>query len=150
MGYIDTLIQNCNAAKLAVPCREFVLKNLAELDNISHAVYIIEQLEGDITAAYQDFSQYKKKKERKCAKLNFPSNTMYVGSSTTGVKQQLQQHVGDGYHGTHALHLKHWFKGNYQITIKVYDEPKDVIQIIQDDISDMLKPAFGEQGDNKP
>jgi len=25
-----------------------------------------------------------------------------------------------------------------------------VIQIIQDDISDMLKPAFGEQGDNKP
>ena len=64
MGYIDTLIQNCNAAKLAVPCREFILKDLAELDHISHAVYIIEQLKGDITAAYQDFSQYKKKKER--------------------------------------------------------------------------------------
>lgn len=73
---------------------------------------------------------------------------MYVGSSTTGVKKRIQQHMGDGHAGTYALHLKHWFKANYRITIKQYSETKEVLQIIEDDLSESLKPAFGKQGGN--
>jgi len=73
---------------------------------------------------------------------------MYVGSSTTGIRKRIEQHIGDGYKGTYALHLRHWFNGTYKITIKQYDESKDVLQIIEDDLSDKLKPAFGKQGGN--
>jgi len=47
-----------------------------------------------------------------------------------------------------ALHLEHWFAGNSKITAKIYDEPAAVLQIIEDDLSDTLKPAFGKQGGN--
>lgn len=44
--------------------------------------------------------------------------------------------------------MSHWFKGRYKITIKVYDEELGVLQIIEDNISHNLKPAFGKLGGN--
>jgi len=74
---------------------------------------------------------------------------MYVGSSTTGVDKRIKQHIGDGPKGTYALHLRHWFDGEYTVTIKQYDNKlREVIQVIEDDLSDQLKPAFGKQGGN--
>ena len=70
--------------------------------------------------------------------LNSPSKVLYVGSSTTGVHKRIKQHIGDGSKGTYALHLSHWFDGKYSITIKQYDKPREVIQIIEDDLSDFL------------
>lgn len=148
MDYIDRLIKCCKVAKKATAVREFELQELSELDGISQAIYVIEDVSGDNQKTFLDFSRYKEKKERACSKLNSPSNIMYVGSSTTGVRKRIEQHIGDGHKGTYALHLSHWFKGNQKITIKQYDEKKNVLQIIEDDLSDKLKPAFGKQGGN--
>jgi len=148
MGYIDKLIQNCEIAKSSFPTNEFEFKDLSDLDEIKQAIYIIEELDGDIEDTFLKFSRYKKKKERKCAKLNAPSQVMYVGSSTTGVRKRIEQHLGDGHIGTYALHLSHWFNGKMKITIKQYDVTKEVLQIIEDNLSDKLKSAFGKQGGN--
>jgi hypothetical protein len=148
MSYIDKLIENCKIAKAAPPVKEFCLDDLSELNEIKQAIYVIEQIDGNEEEAFLDFSRYKGKKERKCAKLDAPSKVMYVGSSTTGVKKRIEQHRGDGHAGTYALHLKYWFKSRYKITIKQYSESKEVLQIIEDDLSDKLKPAFGKQGGN--
>lgn len=148
MNYIDKLIEKCKTAKSEKPVKEFFLKDISELDGIEQAIYIIEQTSGDIEDTFLDFSLYKDKNERKCAKLNSPSKTMYVGSSTTGIRKRIEQHYGNGNKGTYALHLKHWFNGEYQIKIMVYNVEKAVIQIIEDNISDKLNPAFGKLGGN--
>jgi hypothetical protein len=148
MIYIDKLIDNCIKAKEAKPSNEFVVDENSNLEKIKQAIYIIEEIDGDIEKTFIDFSRYKEKKERKCSKLNSTSKTMYVGSSTTGLKKRIEQHYGDGHKSTYSLHLKHWFKGKYKITVKEYNETRDVLQIIEDDISDKLKPAFGKQGGN--
>ncbi len=148
MSYIDRLIDNCKTAKQASPIKEFYLNDLSELDELKQAIYVIEQTEGNEEEVFLEFSRFKDKKERKCATLNSPSKIMYVGSSTTGVKKRIEQHQGDGHAGTYALHPKHWFKGKYRITIKEYSETKEVLQIIEDDLSERLKPAFGKQGGN--
>lgn len=150
MRYIDKLIVDCQTAKTALPRREFVLENLSQLTGIQQAIYIIEDLTGNPKKTFSDFSSYKKgQKERRCAKLNSPSSTMYVGSSTTGVTKRIEQHLGDGYKGTYSLHLNHWFDINMlKITIKEYSQPREVLQIIEDDLSDHLKPAFGKKGGN--
>ena len=56
--------------------------------------------------------------------------------------------MGHGNKGTYALHLSHWFAGKFKITVKQYDVAGDVLQIIEDDLSYSLKPAFGKQGGN--
>lgn len=127
---------------------EFELVELSQLDNIKNAIYIIEEIGGDTSQTFDDFKAYKDTKKRACCKLNEPSQVMYVGSSTTGIKNRIKQHLGDGYAKTYALHLKHWFKGKYKIIVKVYNEPLSVLQIIEDDLSHSLKPAFGKKGGN--
>ena len=148
MNYIDRLIENCELAKKAKPTNTFLLESIEQLDGISNAIYVIEQTDSDIKNTFDRFTRFKKNTKTKCAKLNAPSKTMYVGSSTTGVRKRIEQHYGDGHPGTYALHLKHWFEGSCEITVKVYDESREVIQIIEDNISNDLKPAFGKQGGN--
>jgi hypothetical protein len=158
MRYIDQLILDCEQAKNAVPTQEqefelndlseFELNNLSELDKISNAIYVVEEIGGDIEITFTDLSRYKSLKERRCPKLNEPSAVMYVGSSTTGLRKRIEQHIGEGHKDTYALHLKHWFSGKCRIKIMQYAEPRNVLQIIEDDISDSLKPAFGKKGAN--
>lgn len=148
MTYIDNLIKSCQAAKNATPIQDIDVGDLSVLNKIDKAIYIIEQTEGDPEKTFLEFARYKEKKERACAKLNEPSHVMYVGSSTTGVRKRIEQHMGQGHKGTYALHLSHWFSGKYKITVRQYDVSDDVLQIIEDDLSDRLKPAFGKQGGN--
>ena len=148
MSYIDTLIKNCNTAKVASPSRVIEVDDLSALDGIQKAIYIIEEIDGKPEETFLAFSRYKEKKERACAKLNAPSKVLYVGSSTTGVRKRIEQHMGQGNKGTYALHLSHWFSGKYKVTVKQYDVTDEVLQIIEDDLSDSLKPAFGKQGGN--
>lgn len=148
MTYIDTLIDNCKKARAAKPVREFVLSALSDLDGIEKAIYIIDEVDGDNDKTFISLSDYKKTKQRACPKLNAPCSVMYVGSSTTDIKKRIEQHLGEGPQGTYALHLKHWFKGKHKITVKIYDEPKEVIQIIEDSMSHDLAPAFGKRGGN--
>lgn len=146
--YIDTLIENCQQAKTSKPIKEFIFSNLEQLNGIKQAIYIIEEVNGDKDKTFNDFTTYKNTKKRKCSKPNQPSSTMYVGSSTTGIKKRIEQHLGNGHKSTYALHLKYWFMGEYKITIFVYDEPIEILQIIEDNISYNLKPAFGKMGGN--
>nr|WP_299244758.1 GIY-YIG nuclease family protein [uncultured Halomonas sp.] len=148
MSYIDKLIENCNRARSTKPVENFILFDMSDLDGIDKAIYIIEEVDGDVEKTFIELSNYKKTKQRKCPRLNAPSQVMYVGSSTTGVKKQIEQHLGNGPKDTYSLHLKHWFNGKYRITIKVYDESLEVIQIIEDALSHDLAPAFGKQGGN--
>ncbi|OHE03688.1 hypothetical protein [Sulfurimonas sp. RIFOXYB12_FULL_35_9] len=148
--YIDTLIKNCELAKEIKPNREFEFNSLSDLDNVPIAIYIIEEIAGNIEETFSKLKEYKNKKERNCPKLNNASSTLYVGSSITGLKKRIKEHIGYGSKSTYSLQLKHWFKGNYKITIKVYDDKisREVIQIIEDNLSHQLKPAFGKQGSN--
>ncbi len=148
MNYIDSLIENCQKAKSAKPISDFVLTDVTQIIGINKAIYIIEEIGGDSNKTFNLFSTYKKLKQRACPKLNAPSPVMYVGSSTTGIKKRIDQHLGNGPKDTYALHLKHWFNGQYKITIKVYDEPLAVLQIIEDALSHELNPAFGKRGSN--
>jgi len=150
MNYIDRIISNCKEAKKAKPIREFVLNqnDLSELYGIKKAIYIIEQISGDPEKTFNKLEEYKATKERACPALNQPSNIMYVGSSTTGIKNRIKQHIGSEAKQTYSLHLSKWFDGDYKITIKEYDCSREIIQLIEDDLSDRLKPAFGKQGGN--
>lgn len=148
MSYIETLIANCEQAKKATPKREFVLENTEQLDGVDKGIYIIEEVGGDAEKTFLALSEYKKTKDRACPRLNAPSRTLYVGSSTTGFKNRIEQHIGNGHKGTYALHLSHWFQGKYKITVKIYDESIEVLQIIEDALSYDLSPAFGKQGGN--
>jgi hypothetical protein len=148
MGYIDTLIKNCHTAKAACPSRTFEVNDLSELDGVRTAIYIIEEIGGNPEDTFLALSRYKENKERACTKLNAPSKVLYVGSSTTGVRERIEQHIGKGNKGTYALHLSHWFEGKYKVTVKQYDVTNEVLQIIEDNFSDSLKPAFGKQGGN--
>jgi len=126
----------------------YQVRKVSDLDGFQTAVYVIEESGGNPEDTFSAFSRYKAKKERACAKLNAPCQVMYVGSSTTGVKKRIEQHLGRGNKGTYALHLEHWFQGTHKIMVKQYDVPKEVLQIIEDDLSFSLKPAFGKQGGN--
>lgn len=149
MKYIEQLIADCELAKKAEPVRKFVLNDLSELDDIKYGIYIIEEIGGEPDNTFLQFARFKKTSDRKCARLNNPSKTLYVGSSTTGMKKRIEQHYGYGPKGTYALHLKHWFGDRKtKITILDYDVTPQVLQIIEDGISFDLKPAFGKTGGN--
>lgn len=148
MDYIDRLIKNCETAKRAIPVNEFILNDLTELDGIKKAIYIIEQVGGDIEKTFNELVEYKSKKERACPKLNNPSKVMYVGSSTTGIKRRIKEHVGQGYKNTSSLHLSHWYTEDYKITVREYDVSNEILQILEDALYHKLKPAFGKLGGN--
>lgn len=151
MSYITALIGSCNKAKNAKPIKELILSDISQLNGINKAIYIIEDMSDNNAATFRKLSDYKATKQRACPKLNAPSAVMYVGSSTTGVKKRIEQHLGiSGSKDTYALHLSHWFKDETKITIKIYDESveNEVLQILEDALSHELKPAFGKQGGN--
>jgi hypothetical protein len=150
MKYINNLVENCRLAMLAKPIKIFTFTEMDDLNYITNAIYIIEEVGGDINCTHNDFAEYRKSTDRKCSKINKkPSTVLYVGSSTTGVKKRIEQHLGNGHKGTYALNLKHWFPPRKEkITILEYDVSPEILQIIEDATSYDLSPAFGKSGDN--
>jgi hypothetical protein len=148
MRYLDTLIQHCHAAKTAIPVQEFIFSTVDDLPPISKAIYIIEQVDGDMNETFNHFRIFKAQGTHACARLNAPCTVMYVGSSTTGLKNRLKQHLGQGQKSTYSLHLSQWFQGQFKITIRQYEVDHQVLQLIEDDLSHQLKPAFGKLGAN--
>ena len=156
MRYLEELKALIEKALKAKPKRIFEMKNLSDLDDVGHAIYVFEEIDGKPKETYEKFSRYKSAQTRKpkaerraCAALNEPSSILYVGSSTTGIKTRIKGHLGDGAKGTYALHLSSWFEGKYKVTVRDYgDLDRRVIQLIEDDLSYELKPAFGKKGGN--
>jgi Uri superfamily endonuclease len=149
LAYLDDLIEDCRAAKKAKPLKQFIMGEFHELKDIKSAIYIIRERNADTSSTFHAFQKFKKKKERACAKLNHPSSTLYVGSSTTGLMRRIKQHLGNGPKSTYALHLSHWAaEQEIEIEILQYNVPREVLQLIEDSISSELKPAFGKLGGN--
>lgn len=146
--YLDQLLNACVQAKAATPVQILHTPKLESLAEIKTAVYIIEEKGGNPTLTFEQYKRFRSSKQRACAKLNQPSQVMYVGSSSTGVKKRVEQHLGFGHKNTYALHLRHWFTGEYEITIKEYDVSNLVLQLIEDNLAANLKPAFGKTGGN--
>jgi len=151
--YIDQLIEDCKAAKKVKNSRIFTMKDLSDLDGIKNAIYIFYCDDDYKNKMVKDFIKYKSKKLRACPKLNNceETNVMYVGSSTTGLKSRIATHIGkpSTKGGTSALQLSFWFKGTYRVVVYEYgDVPRSVIQIVEDNMSNVLSPAFGKKGGN--
>ncbi|HDK8953815.1 TPA: GIY-YIG nuclease family protein [Acinetobacter baumannii] len=163
-NYLDILIANCQAAKKAVCIKDFILTNGSELEGINSAIYIIREIDGDSQITFEAFKRFKQeqkeKKERNkknmgvkedvllCPKLNKPSEVLYVGSSIKKLKNRLNQHIKNTNNDTYALRLQEWFSGQYEVQIKVYNVTRDVLQLIEDNLSFDLNPAFGKKGSN--
>ena len=148
--YIEELIKNCLIAKQSNTVNRSEIVDIMQLKSIQirNAVYIIEEIGGNVEKTFKNFKDFKSNSDYACAKLNQPNNYLYVGSSSTGVKNRLNQHLNKGPKGTYALHMSKWFKGKYKVTILEYDVEREVLQIIEDSISYNLRPAFGKQGGN--
>jgi hypothetical protein len=157
-GYLDQLISDCHAAKRAIPIKELTLykdNDFNEIKSIKSAIYIIEEIDGDNQKTFDKFNAFRKQQEEKedrdklkCAQPNSPSTILYVGSSSTGLKKRLEEHTIKCSKKTHALRLNEWFEGNYKIDVKVYDVPRAILQLIEDNLAHNLNPAFGKKGSN--
>ncbi len=148
MTYLDNLIKQCEIAKKTKPKKIFYTDEKLEFDNIKTAIYIIRAIDGDINDIFENFKTFKVKKTRKCPKINSPSNILYVWSSTTNLRKRLNEHLGNWHKATYALNLNHWFKNKFKIEIQTYDIEKEILQLIEDNLSYSLKPAFGKKGSN--
>ena len=156
MRYLEKLIEQCRVALMAKPKRIFEWSEKSDIKDVGAAVYVIEEIGGDPETTFTNFREYREEQSKKneserraCAALNEPSKVLYVGSSTTGIRNRIQGHLGNGPKGTYALQLKHWFIGQYKIVIRDYGEiDREIIQLIEDDLADSLKPSFGKRGGN--
>ena len=117
--------------------------------DLEHAIYVIKS-NTDPKKLRTQLLDFKASKQRACPKIhNHLSDTLYVGSSTTGIASRLKGHLGFGHPSTYALHLKFWFSDD--ISIEVYDlgkTDKKVVQLVEDAISFYLNPMFGKRGGN--
>ncbi|EGQ9283822.1 GIY-YIG nuclease family protein [Vibrio vulnificus] len=148
MKYLDRLIRACETAKAAKPKSDFKVAGFNEIPDLDKGIYIIKEVGGCADSTFESFVDFKRKKLKACSKVNSPSKVLYVGSSTTGLRKRLRQHLVDCPDKTYSLHMYQWFDGNYEVRILEYDVPTEILQLIEDAISYDLKPAFGKQGGN--
>lgn len=150
MGYLDRLIRFCETAKAAKPKSEFKVTSFDEIPDIDKGVYIIKEVGGCAERTFRAFVEFKKKKIKACSKVNSPSDVLYVGSSATGLRKRLRQHLVNCPDKTYSLHMSQWFDGDYEVRILEYEVPIEILQLIEDAISYDLNPAFGKKfGNNK-
>ncbi len=148
--YINKLIEDCKTALQAEPKQIITADNVDDFEGIINAVYVIEEIKGDVDETFKLFCKYKAKRCRKCPRANQASQILYVGSSVGNLKTRLKQHIGLGNNvSTYALNLERWFKGKYLITAIPYDVSEAVLQIIENSKHYELKPAFGKKGGNR-
>lgn len=126
---------------------------ISELKNCENVIYTIKQVGGDIS---QTIEAFKNKKNDNLQPLALPkinqsgSETLYVGSSVNKFGARLRLHLGANGPRTYALHLSEWFHGSISLTVWKYDPKisRDVLQLIEDNLSFELKPSFGKKGAN--
>ena len=160
-SYLDTLINDCEIAKQSKPINTYIYSSNEDLETffILHrkeliqedifAIYIIKEINGNSEETRFKFEQFKRNKEMACPKLNHnPSDVLYVGSSSKNVINRLKQHILGAHSKTYALRLVNWFQGEYEIEIRTYKVASNILQLIEDNLSHNLHPAFGKTGGN--
>ncbi|MBY5926941.1 MULTISPECIES: GIY-YIG nuclease family protein [unclassified Halomonas] len=150
MEYLNRLITLCETAIAAEPKSEFSVTSFDEVPDIEKGVYIIKEVGGCADRTFQAFVEFKKKRLKACSKVNSPSDVLYVGSSATGLRKRLRQHLVYCPDKTYSLHMYEWFNGHYEICILEYEVSIEVLQLIEDSISHDFHHAFGKKfGNNK-
>lgn len=160
-SYLDTLINDCEIAKQSKPINTYIYSSNEDLETffILHrkeliqedifAIYIIKEINGNSEETRFKFEQFKHNKEIACPKLNHnPSDVLNVGSSSKNVINRLKQHILGAHSKTYALRLVNWFQGEYEIEIRTYKVASNILQLIEDNLSHNLHPAFGKTGGN--
>jgi len=110
---------------------------------------------------FQRFSEENRTKTKNKDRINVSrfnqhiSNILYVGSSTTDFRARIKNHIGLGSGRVYSLHLSKWDCAvDYDLFIDVYIiksvrnssiVERFVVEIIEQQIWDELKPSFGKK-----
>lgn len=156
--YINQLIADCEVAKLASPFKKLKIEHEQDVPSClinGRGIYVFKEVGGNPQITFSEFEAYKmpdgkvKSGPGGLPRINAPSGVMYVGSSRNSLKSRLCEHLGSpSNRGTSALRLQEWFSGKYEIDVLLFDVSNSVLQIVEDNLSDVLSPAFGKQGGN--
>ena len=130
--------------------KEYCLEQLERVGDIKSAIYIISK--GFPLSTSHSLKEkligYKKSSNRKCPKINDNlSEVLYVGSSTTGVKKRLEQHLGYGHPQTY-VYLCHWLDEEVQFKFEYQSLTRDILQLIEDAISQTKYPCLVRGSNN--
>lgn len=156
MSYIDDLMNYCLITKQTLPIKMFQFKNTDDLNFLqaykhNKVIYVIELIEAN---PEQVFAQAKAfhaiNTHFACAKINHPAKILYVGSCRQHFARRMLQHFTEQYPSTYGLHLNQWYQGQVVVRCAVYADEvlPAVLQLLEDDLSHQLNPAFGKKGAN--
>ncbi len=158
---VTNLINFCDEAGSAVPDWEYCFENITnETDlgrlkdkNANSFVYIFKMVGNNTDEVKKALCKQKTcnhTKHRKCPKVNKKSSQfLYVGSSRRNILGRIKQHLGQCPDATYALKLFDWFTGHAHLYGREYSGiSPTALQILEDSISEKLKPMFGKQGGN--
>jgi hypothetical protein len=124
-------------------------ESLEPVHAFKESLYVIRCNE-DSAELKNAFTRFKEISERACSKVNANvSNVLYVGSSSTSLRKRLLEHFGFGHEKTYALQMNHWLQG--KVGVEIYEFKgleRQILQLIEDALSDSLSPMFGKQGGN--
>lgn len=135
---------------------EELIKKFPIGEDIEDYIYMIKVIgKGINNSKCYDFLSNKKTEQndtKDYPRLN-PNNKgtqyLYVGRSHK-LRNRIRQHLGDGYKGTYAMHMKRWLNDpNIKIELLYYkfqDIENSFIQALEDAMWDQLKPCFGRKG----
>ena len=68
--------KNIRLAKDEKPTKIFTFKEMDDLTETKSAIYVIEEVGGDIEDTRNAFAEYKKSTDRKCSKINKNPSTV--------------------------------------------------------------------------
>lgn len=73
------------------------------------------------------------------------SKALYVGSVKSNIASRIKQHLGNGYHGTYAMHLKHWASPDLKLRFYyIQIEDSQITYEIEAALTKILKPLLGK------
>lgn len=156
MSYIDDLIHACLIAKQTFAIKTFQFYNTDNLEFLhiykqDKIIYVIELVEGSPQDVFDKLKAFQAlKTQYACPKINHPARTLYVGSCRSHFPRRMRQHFTEQYPTTSGLHLNQWYQGQVKVRCYVYatDILPEVLQLLEDDLSHQLNPAFGKKGAN--
>lgn len=73
------------------------------------------------------------------------SKALYVGSVKSNIASRIKQHLGNGYHGTYAMHLKHWALPGLRLRFYYIQlDDSHITYEVEAALTKMLKPLLGK------
>jgi len=130
-----------------------MLSNWEKKNRGNRYIYIIQASnDTDIDKCYHQYEKAKTNNVggRAYARINKPSRTFYIGSSSS-LGSRIKQHLGFGPKGTFSLQTAYWLNeifGELNIIIWRFSKEisQEIIQVVEDGLWGKCKPMFGRKG----